>query len=163
MKQLFKTLLAASCLCISVGANAQTKLTLGHNAAIGNPKHEASVKFAEVVKEKSGGKILVQVAPAAQLGDDVPILTSLRSGVVDFAANSQGSISSVVPEYSAFGMPFLFPTLQDAWKVLDGPAGQELAKISAEKGLIVLGYWDNGIRHVSNKLRPIKTPADMKG
>ena len=105
----------------------------------------------------------MQVAPAAQLGDDVPILTSLRSGVVDFAANSQGSISSVVPEYSAFGMPFLFPTLQDAWKVLDGPAGQELAKISAEKGLIVLGYWDNGIRHVSNKLRPIKTPADMKG
>ena len=163
MKQLFKTMLAASCLFISVGASAQMKLTLGHNAAIGNPKHEASVKFADIVKEKSGGKMLVQVAPAAQLGDDVPILTSLRSGVVDFAANSQGSISSVVPEYSAFGMPFLFPTLQDAWKVLDGPAGQELAKISAEKGLIVLGYWDNGIRHVSNKLRPIKTPADMKG
>ena len=163
MKLLFKAVLAASFLCISMGTQAQMKLTLGHNAAIGNPKHEASVKFADIVKEKSGGKMLVQVAPAAQLGDDVPILTSLRSGVVDFAANSQGSISSVVPEYSAFGMPFLFPTLQDAWKVLDGPAGQELAKISAEKGLIVLGYWDNGIRHVSNKLRPIKTPADMKG
>ena len=163
MKQIIKTILATSCLFISLGASAQMKLTLGHNAAIGNPKHEASVKFADLVKEKSGGKMIVQVAPAAQLGDDVPILTSLRSGVVDFAANSQGSISSVVPEYSAFGMPFLFPTLQDAWKVLDGPAGQELAKISAEKGLVVLGYWDNGIRHVSNKLRPIKTPADMKG
>jgi tripartite ATP-independent transporter DctP family solute receptor len=105
----------------------------------------------------------VQVAPAAQLGDDVPILTSLRSGTVDFAANSQGSISSVVPEYSAFGMPFLFPSLQAAWTVLDGPVGQELAKRSAEKGLVVLGYWDNGIRHISNKVRPINVPADLKG
>lgn len=159
---LIKAVLATS-LVLTGTAFAQVKLTLGHNAAVGNPKHEASVKFAELVKEKSGGKIVVQVAPAAQLGDDVPILTSLRNGAVDFAANSQGSISSVIPEYAAFGMPFLFPTLQTAWKVMDGPVGEELAKLSADKGLVVLGYWDNGIRHVSNKLRPINTTADMKG
>ena len=163
MMPIFKKMLFAAFILAAGTVQAQVKLTLGHNAAVGNPKHEASVKFAEIVKEKSGGKMLVQVAPAAQLGDDVPILTSLRSGTVDFAANSQGSISSVVPEYSAFGMPFLFPSLQDAWKVLDGPVGQELAKRSAEKGLIVLGYWDNGIRHISNKVRPINTPADLKG
>ncbi len=163
MLPMFKKLVLTGCILAAASAQAQTKLTLGHNAAIGNPKHEASVKFADVVNEKSGGKMVVQVAPAAQLGDDVPILTSLRSGTVDFAANSQGSISSVVPEYSAFGMPFLFPTLQNAWTVLDGPVGEELARISAAKGLVVLGYWDNGIRHVSNKVRPITTPADLKG
>lgn len=163
MKPIFKKMVLAALILAAGTVQAQVKLTLGHNAAVGNPKHEASVKFADIVKEKSGGKMLVQVAPAAQLGDDVPILTSLRSGTVDFAANSQGSISSVVPEYSAFGLPFLFPTLQDAWKVLDGPVGQELAKRSAEKGLIVLGYWDNGIRHISNKVRPINVPADLKG
>ena len=60
---------AAATLCIA-GAQAQTvKLTLGHGAAIGNPRHEASVKFAEAVKAKSGGRIEVQVAPSAQLGD----------------------------------------------------------------------------------------------
>ena len=53
MKQIIKTILATSCLFISLGASAQMKLTLGHNAAIGNPKHEASVKFADLVKEKS--------------------------------------------------------------------------------------------------------------
>ncbi|MDO8692766.1 MAG: TRAP transporter substrate-binding protein [Sheuella sp.] len=163
MKPIFKKMVLAALVLAAGGVQAQVKLTLGHNAAVGNPKHEASVKFADIVKEKSGGKILVQVAPAAQLGDDVPILTSLRSGTVDFAANSQGSISSVVPEYSAFGMPFLFPTLQAAWTVLDGPVGQELAKRSAEKGLVVLGFWDNGIRHISNKVRPINVPADLKG
>ena len=164
MKPIY-ALVAGAVIALGGAAQAQTpmKLTLGHNAAIGNPKHEGSVKFAELVKQKSGGRIEVQVAPAAQLGDDVPILTSLRTGSVDFSANSQGAISSVVPEYAAFGMPFLFPNLPAAWKVLDGPVGQELAKASEAKGLLVLGYWDNGIRHISNSKRPINTPADLKG
>jgi tripartite ATP-independent transporter DctP family solute receptor len=139
------------------------KLTLGHNAAIGNPKHEASVKFAEAVKAKSNGRIDVMVAPGAQLGDDIPMLTAMRTGTIDFSANSMGPLASVVPEFAAFGLPFLFSTLPAAWKVLDGPVGQELTKISEGKGLIVLGYWDNGIRHISNKTRPINTPADLKG
>lgn len=163
MKLNFRHLAGIALALAVVGAQGQTKLTLGHNAAIGNPKHEGSVKFAKLVKAKSNGRMEVQVAPAAQLGDDVPILTSLRTGTVDFSANSQGAISTVVPEYSAFGMPFLFPTLPSAWKVLDGPVGQELAKISEAKGLVVLGYWDNGIRHVSNSKRPINSPADLKG
>ena len=141
MKKIVKNLALAALLVATTSAFAQTKLTLGHNAAVGNPKHEAAVKFAELVKEKSGGRFIVQVAPAAQLGDDVPILTSLRSGTVDFAANSQGSMSTV----------------------MDGPAGDQLAKLTQDKGMVVLGYWDNGIRHVSNKVRPINTPADMKG
>jgi TRAP-type transport system periplasmic protein len=91
------------------------------------------------------------------------MLTALRTGAVDLSANSQGAISTVVPEFAAFGMPFLFPALPNAWKVLDGPVGKELAKISEDKGLVVLGYWDNGIRHISNKTRPITAPADLKG
>ncbi|BDU51866.1 TRAP transporter substrate-binding protein [Limnohabitans sp. INBF002] len=163
MKLINKKVATAVLALCAVVAHAQTKMTLGHNAAVGNPKHEASVKFAELVKAKSNGRFEIQVAPAAQLGDDVPILTSLRTGAVDLSANSQGAISSVVPEYAAFGMPFLFPTLQTAWKVLDGPVGQELGKHTEAKGMVVLGYWDNGIRHISNKSRPINTPADLKG
>lgn len=163
--KLISSLIAGAVFALSGAAYAQApvKMTLGHNAAVGNPKHEGSLKFAELVKQKSNGRIEVQVAPAAQLGDDVPILTSLRTGSVDFSANSQGAISSVIPEYAAFGMPFLFPNLPAAWKVLDGPVGQDLAKASEAKGLLVLGYWDNGIRHVSNSKRPINTPADLKG
>jgi tripartite ATP-independent transporter DctP family solute receptor len=60
-------------------------------------------------------------------------------------------------------MPFLFSDPAAAFKLLDGPLGKELADKSAAKGLVVLGYWDNGIRHISNSKRPILTPADMKG
>ena len=147
-----------------LAAQAQAvKLTLGHGAAPGNPRHEAAVKFAEVAKAKSGGRIEVQVAPSAQLGDDAAMVTALRTGALDMSANSQGAVANAVPEYAAFGMPFLFANLQQAWKLLDGPLGKELADKSAEKGLVVLGYWDNGVRHMSNSKRPLAKPEDLKG
>ncbi len=148
---------------LSTSVFAQQKIVLGHGAAPGNPRHEASVFFANKVKEKSAGKIEVQVAPSAQLGDDAAMVTALRSGSLDMSANSQGAVSNVVPEYAAFGMPFLFGSLNAAWKVLDGPLGKELAQKSEEKGLVVLGYWDNGIRHMSNSKKSILKPEDLKG
>ena len=158
------SILAAAALALSaVPTLAQTKLTLGHGAAPGNPRHEAAVHFANVVKQKSGGKIEVQVAPSAQLGDDAAMLTALRSGSLDMSANSQGATATIVPEFAAFGMPFLFTEPAQAFKLLDGPLGKELADKAAQKNLVVLGYWDNGIRHVSNSKKPVLSPADMKG
>jgi tripartite ATP-independent transporter DctP family solute receptor len=154
--------LAAALLAGSVSAQT-VKLTLAHGTALDNPRHTASLKFAEVVKAKSNGRIEVTVAGAAQLGDDAAMVTALRTGALDMSANSQGAVANVVPEYAAFGMPFLFSSQAHAWRVMDGPAGQELAEKSADKGLIVLGYWDNGIRQMSNSKRPLLKPADLKG
>lgn len=157
-------LFALAVAALPLGAHAQAmKLTLGHGAAIGNPRHEAAVKFAELVKAKSGGRIEVQVAPAAQLGDDAAMVTALRTGALDLSANSQGPVAAAVPEYAAFGMPFLFHSPADAFKLLDGPLGKELADKSAQKGLILLGTWDNGIRQMTNSKRPIAKVEDMKG
>ena len=156
--------LAACALITPLAAQAQAvKLTLGHGAAAGNPRHEASVKFAEVAKAQSGGRIEVSIAPSAQLGDDAAMVTALRTGALDLSANSQGAVSAAVPEYAAFGMPFLFSTPADAFKLLDGPLGKELAEKSLAKGMVVLGYWDNGIRHMTNGKRPITKVEDLKG
>ncbi len=159
------TLLAlAAAVLLPMTAHSQTvKLTLGHGAAPGNPRHEAAVKFAEVLKAKTGGRIEVQVAPSAQLGDDAAMVTALRTGALDMSANSQGAVANAVPEYAAYGMPFLFGNAAQAFKLLDGPLGKELSDKSAEKGLVVLGYWDNGIRHMTNSKRPITKVEDMKG
>ncbi|WP_119157555.1 TRAP transporter substrate-binding protein [Caldimonas tepidiphila] len=164
-KHFTRTLLAlAAFAAIPFAAHAQAvKLTLGHGAAVGNPRHEGAVKFAEVVKAKSGGRIEVQVAPSGQLGDDAAMVTALRTGALDMSANSQGAVSVAVPEYAAYGMPFLFNTSEQAFKLLDGPLGKELAEQSAKKGMVVLGYWDNGIRHMTNSKRPITKVEDMKG
>jgi len=164
-KTFLRTLVATAVVAlVPLAAQAQAvKLTLGHGAAAGNPRHEAAVKFAEVAKARSNGRIDVQVAPSAQLGDDAAMITALRTGALDLSANSQGAVANVVPEYAAFGMPFLFASLPQAWKVLDGPLGKELADKSAEKGLVVLGYWDNGVRHMSNSKKPLLKPEDLKG
>ena len=103
------------------------------------------------------------MAPSAQLGDDAAMLTALRTGALDMSANSQGAVANAVPEYAAYGMPFLFTTAAQAFKLLDGALGKELSDKSAEKGLIVLGYWDNGIRHMTNSKKPIAKVEDMKG
>src|SRR6187455_1209913 len=154
-KTFVRTLLAlAACTATTFAAQAQTtKLTLGHGAAPGNPRHEAAVLFAERVKAKTNGRIEIQVAHSAQLGDDAAMITALRSGTLD----------NVVPEYGAIGLPFLFSDVQKAWQLLDGPVGEELAKRTAAKGMVVLGYWDNGIRHITNSKKAIKAPADLKG
>src|SRR4051812_7692368 len=164
-KAFSRTLLAvAAAALLPLAVHAQPiKLTLGHGAAVGNPRHEASVKFAELVKAKSGGRVEVQVAPSAQLGDDAAMVTALRTGALDFSANSQGAVANAVPEYAAFGMPFMFTSPAAAFKLLDGPLGKELADRSAEKGMILLGTWDNGIRQMTNSKRPITKVEDMKG
>lgn len=142
---------------------AQQTLRLSHNAAPGNPKAEASLKFAELVAQKTSGRIKVDVGGNAQFGDDVESLTNMRLGTLAFSANSQGSTSGVVPQFALLGLPFLFRDLNHAYQVVDGPVGEKLNELTKAKGLVVLAYWDNGIRQVSNNKRPINKPEDLEG
>ncbi|QUJ69691.1 TRAP transporter substrate-binding protein (plasmid) [Photobacterium sp. GJ3] len=161
-----KKILTSLALAISLAATpvwAETTLRVAHNAADGNPKAEASLLFAKLVEEKTDGRIKVEVGGNAQFGDDAEAITSMRLGAIAFSANSQGTTSSVVPEFALLGLPFLFSNQQDAWRVLDGTAGDKLSELAAQKGLVVLAYWDNGIRHVSNNVRPITKPSELAG
>lgn len=142
---------------------APVKITFGHGAAPGNPRSIAAEKFAELVKAKSGGALEVTVAGAAMLGDDAAMLTSLRTGTLGISANSQGATSAIVPELAALGLPFLFTKSDDGVKVLSGKIGELLKPKFDAVGLVPIGWWDNGIRHITNSKRAIKTPDDLKG
>ena len=106
---------------------APTRLTFGHGAAVGNPRTIAAEKFAELVKVKSGGAMEVMVAGSSQLGDDVAMITALRTGTLDITANSQGPAASVVPEMAALGLPFLFKDGATAIKILTEQLQPKLA------------------------------------
>jgi TRAP-type transport system periplasmic protein len=144
-------------------ARAAVSLTLGHGAAPGNPRTVAAEAFAKMVSERTGGNVTIKIAGSEQLGSDVSMLTSLRTGALDLTANSQGAASGLVPELAAIGLPFLFSNTEAAMKVLSGPVGEELTKKFAGVGMIPLDWWDNGIRHTTNSKRPINAPADLKG
>jgi tripartite ATP-independent transporter DctP family solute receptor len=146
-----------------VGAASPMRITFGHGAAPGNPRSVAAEKFAELVKEKSGGALEVTVAGSAQLGDDAAMLTSLRTGSLAISANSQGTTSALVPELAAFGLPFLFADSASGIKVLTGSVGDQLKPKFDAIGVVPIGWWDNGIRHITNSRRPIQVPDDLKG
>ncbi|HHW76525.1 MAG TPA: TRAP transporter substrate-binding protein [Xanthomonadaceae bacterium] len=146
-----------------VGAAAPIRLTLGHGASPGNPRAVAADKFAQLVNERSGGAINVTVAGAAQLGDDAAMLTSLRTGALAISANSQGTTSGIVPELGALGLPFLFTDGATPIKLLQGKIGDQLRPKFEALGLVPLGWWENGVRHVTNSKREIKVPDDLKG
>ena len=144
-------------------ARAEATLTLGHGAAPGNPRTIAAAKFAELVAQKTDGRVKINVAGSETLGSDSAMLTSLRTGALDFTANSQGATSAIVPELAALGLPFLFKDAASAMAVLSGPIGHELNKRFEAVGIVPLDWWDNGIRHVTNSKREIASPTDLAG
>ena len=119
--------------------------------------------FAALVEQYSGGAWTVNVAASATLGDDAEMITSVQAGVINMTANSQGAFSQVIPEVGALGLPFLFAELPAAWAVLDGPIGEELDGLAREHGMVILGWWDNGIRHITHVEAHMVTPADIEG
>jgi tripartite ATP-independent transporter DctP family solute receptor len=144
-------------------ARAAVTLTLGHGAAPGNPRTIAAEAFGKMVQERTNGNVVIKIAGSEQLGSDVSMLTSLRTGALDLTPNSQGPASGLVPELAVLGLPFLFKDSTDAVKVLEGPIGAELAKKFEAVGMVPLDWWDNGIRHITNSKRPINVPADLNG
>ena len=157
-------LLFAAVVLIGFSSNAlAVTLTLGHGASPGNPRTIAAEAFAKMVAERTKGSVTIKIAGSEQLGSDVAMLTSLRIGALDLTANSQGPAAGLVPEVAALGLPFLFSDADAAHKVLSGPVGERLNKRFSEVGIVVLDWWDNGIRHITNSKRPINMPADLKG
>ena len=155
----------AVAVCLGLAAMPATaqQFQLSHNAAPGNPKSDASIMFADLVKERTEGRVMIDVGGSAQFGEDAEALTNMRLGTMAFSANSQGTSSAVVPELAVLGLPFLFGNLPQAWEVMDGPIGDRLAEAAEAQGLVILAFWDNGIRQTSNNVRPIKTPEDLAG
>ena len=120
---------AASALTFRPGrARAATTLTLGHGAAPGNPRTVAADAFAKMVAERTNGEVAINIAGSEQLGNDVSMLTSMRTGALDLTANSQGAASGLVPEIAALGLPFIFKDAAQANQVLQGPIGDDVRR-----------------------------------
>lgn len=157
----------ASVLALGLAVVAQPALgdeiVIGTNGKPGNPRVTAAEMFGHIIEQRSRGRFTVKVAHSATLGDDRQMLKSVRLGTMHVTVNSDGPVAEIVPELSAFGLPYLFDNLPAAWEVLDGPIGDDLAAKLEKKGYVVLAWWDNGIRKITHTSKPIRTPEDIKG
>lgn len=120
-------------------------------------------KYAEIVAEKSGGKIKVRGYPDGQLGAELQSISAAQGGVLEMALVSTAAAATVVKSFGVIDLPFIFSNWQEADLILDGPVGRKMLDKLPEKGLIGLCFWENGFRHVTNSKRPITKAEDFKG
>lgn len=128
-----------------------------------HPQGMGAQKFAELLQQKSDGKIKVKLFPSGQLGGDLPTLSSLQGGTIDVTVLNAGLLVGITKEFGVFDLPFLFNSPQEAYAVADGPVGQNLLARLPEKGLVGLGYWELGFRNVTNSKHPITRLEDFQG
>ncbi|MDK1377903.1 MULTISPECIES: TRAP transporter substrate-binding protein [unclassified Sinorhizobium] len=129
----------------------------------GHPQVTGMEKFAELVNEKSGGKINVKLFPGGTLGGDVQTVSALQGGVIEMTVLNAGILASNVKEFGAVDLPFLFNSGEEADKVMDGPFGTGLIERLSDTGLVGLAYWELGFRNLTNNRHPVTKLEDIKG
>jgi len=126
-------------------------------------KQAQALAFASLVNSRSGGRLVVKVYGAGSLGAEREYVEGIKAGTVE-AGIASGVVANFFPAAAVTDIPFLFPTSQVAWDVMDGPFGDKLrAMFLKETGMRALAFAEVGFRHFTNNVRPIKTPADLKG
>jgi tripartite ATP-independent transporter DctP family solute receptor len=162
MKRFFMCAVAIVAIALTVPAFAKTVLKLGHIAEVSHPYAQGADHFAKLVAEKSGGDMEVQVFPSSQLGSQKDMTEGLIYGTIDMVLTGTADLGQFQPKMSLFDLPFLFKDRAHAYKALD-TVGMELGQELEPRGLKLLGYMENGIRHLTNNVRPVKAPTDMAG
>jgi tripartite ATP-independent transporter DctP family solute receptor len=159
-----RPLLAAALLAFAAGpVLAQEKLRIAGNFT---PDHSSSIavkQFAKDVEQATGGKVVIEVFDNMQLGGAQENVSQTRAGTIAMTWVGMAFLSRTVPELEAVSLPFLFPSREVAYKVMDGPVGDQIEKRMHDKGFTSLGFMELGARQVTNSARPIKAMADLKG
>lgn len=119
--------------------------------------------FKKEVEEKSGGRIKVEVYPNGQLGADRATVEALTLGTLEMCVPGGTILSGFVEDFMVFDLPFLFSSKEQAFAAFDGEVGDILNAKLEEKGIVNLGFGENGYRHITNNTKPITTPADLNG
>ncbi len=140
-----------------------TVLKIGHSLDVEHPVHKAMLFMAEKLKEKSAGKVILQIYPGEQLGSERDMIEQVQMGLLDLTKVSTSPLESFVPVFSVFSVPYLFRDSDHLWKVLEGPIGEKLKGAGENVGLKGLCYYDAGSRSFYTKEKPIMNPTDLEG
>lgn len=129
-----------------------------------HPITMAQYKFKEELERLSGGKMVVEIYPNAQLGTGRELIETIQLGNLQMAETTIVPFAGFTDELMSLSLPFLFPSREVAYAFADGEIGKQLADIVAEQtGVRIAGYFENGIRQFTNSKKEIKKPEDMKG
>jgi len=156
--------IAAFSLFLLWGGPAQAKdVRISSCNAMTHPQNIGLTVFKEMVEKGTNGQLTVKIYPNSQLGGERESVEQVKNKTLEMATASAGPLTTFVADMMIMDIPFMFNNYEIAWMVLDGPAGEALKKSFEAKGLKVLGFMENGFRHVTNNIRPIQKREDLEG
>lgn len=171
MKRVFWALVAEMVgiiwLVPQVGQAAEYKAEYKLSTVLGKPFPwgVAGERWAELVRERTGGRINIKMYPGTSLvgGDQTKEFTAIRQGAIDLSIGSTINWSPQVQQLNLFSMPFLMPDYRAIDALTGGEVGKELFKVLESKDVVPLAWGENGFRELSNSKLPIRKPSDLKG
>ena len=138
-------------------------IKFSHVVAPNTPKGKAADYFKKLAEERTKGAVKVEVYPNSQLYKDREEVEALQLGAVQMLAPSLSKFGPLgVRQFELFDLPYIFPSKDVLYRVMDGDIGKSLFGMLNEKGIVGLAYWDNGFKHMSAN-RPLRTVDDFKG
>lgn len=166
MKHLRTTLaalLASAALTGAAMAECELTLKSSDTHPDGYPTVAAVQKMGEMLKERSGGRICIEVFHSAQLGEEKDTIEQTKFGVIDMNRVSMGPFNNIIEETKVVSLPFIFRGTDHMHRVMDGPIGDEILAAFEPHGFVGLAYFDGGSRSFYNSKKPITSIADLAG
>lgn len=133
------------------------------NQAEDYPTTLGAKRFAELVEERTDGRIRILVQAEGKMGTEMEVIQQMQYGGIDFARVSLSQLATYIPELNVLQMPYLYEDSAHMWKVLDGDIGAEFLAGVGDNGLIGLSWYDAGARNFYNSKQPITCLEDMAG
>lgn len=147
------------------GGAAEVTLRASHSVAPTHPYHLGLEKFADIVSEKTGGKVKIDIFHSGQLGNERDNIEGLQLGTLDIAVSSTGPMGTFIKDYQMLDLPFLFSDYAEADAALEGEVGKTLLAKLDTLGIVGGAFWENGFREIttSEKWGPIESVENLKG
>jgi len=137
-------------------------IKFSHVSEPNSPKGVAASHFKKLAEKMTKGRVRVNIYPNGQLYEDNVALEALQLGAVDMLAPSPSKISALgFHEFELFDLPYLFPNREALYRVTQAPIGFSLLHKLGSKGMVGLGFWDNGFKNMFTN-KPIRRPDDMR-
>jgi tripartite ATP-independent transporter DctP family solute receptor len=141
---------------------AEYTLRLADNQPADYPTVIGDKKFAELVNERTDGRIKIEVFPSAQLGDEKSVLEQVQLGAIDFTRINASPLAEFNDQFSALNLPYVFESDEHLWNFLEGETGKKLLTDLEQSKMRGLAYYDSGSRNFYST-KPITSIEDLKG
>ena len=147
----------------TAAGDAEYEMIAGTTTPDAHPYNLGLVKMGELIGEKTNGAVKLDVFGNSQLGGERDLIEGLQLGSVQVTCVSTAPLSGFTDMFLVFDLPFIFETTEQARAVMDSEVGDQILHSVDEQGLVGLAWFENGFRNVTNNVKPVTVPDDLKG